>query len=315
MIQASAAPSTFEPVAIGKFAKHAEYLRAPAGELLGSFDSWLNEGFDLAHERFGTAWQGMFQMGIPHGFLWRFGESVSTDCFCGVVAPSQDSVGRHYPLAVGARLSHALFARTPHAAPLALGQFLDGAYATISEARAGLLSRAELGERLQSTLAPSEETFARAESDYAAWCRATPAAFGWSGLFPGPDPLNAARSAIEHLAAAGARARADGAALAARLPVGPTPAGATALWLDVLRHVWGASAISSALWAVYDGALFVAAGTPAPDLVGCLWMRGALLPTMLDLTDGSHAPPPSSAAPLSGEPALTMHAFLGTLAR
>ncbi len=309
MIHTSAVASASSTVAIGKFAKYGEYLRAPNDGLLASFDSWLNEGFDLAQERFGAAWQTMFQIGIPHGFLWRAGEiGASAECFCGVVAPSVDSVGRQYPLAIGARVSHGLFARAPHAAPLAIGGLLDSAFGAISEARAGLLSRQELTDRLRALARPSDEAFLTAETQYREWCRTVPAAVGWGALFPVPDPERVARVAIEHLA----RARRDdraGSAFA-RLPLGAEAAGATALWLDVLRRVWGSETVASALWAVYDGALLVAAGTPSPDLVGCLWMRGAAAASMLDLNDLALQEPLS--APVAGDHKTSMSEFLAS---
>ena len=284
MIRTSPTPSAWTPVAIGKIARHPEYLRGRGDALLETFDSWLSEGFDLAADRFGTAWRGMFQMGIPHGVLWHAGgeEGDPAEWFCGVLAPSQDSVGRQYPLAVGARISHPPFAQRVHTAPLAVGGLLDTAYETISEARGALLSREELEERLLAIAPLAPEAFTRAETEYAEWCVSTPADLGWTALFPGDDPVGTARTAIGHLTAAVARPR-----VVVRLPIGDAPAGATALWLDVLRRV--GIPISSAFWAVYDGALLVTRGAPEPALVGCLWMRGAATDSMLDLSD-LHAP-------------------------
>ena len=306
MIRTSPTPSEWSPVAIGKFARHPEYLRARGDALLETFDSWLSEGFDLAADRFGTAWRGMFQMGIPHGVLWHAGgeEGDPAEWFCGVLAPSQDSVGRQYPLAVGARISHPPFAQSVHTAPLAVGGLLDVAYATISEARGALLSRQELDERLRAIEPPGSDAFTRAEMEYAEWCASTPADVGWSALFPSDDPVATARTAIGHLTAAVARPR-----VVLRLPIGAAPAGATALWLDVLRRV--GVPLSSAFWAVYDGALLVTRGAPEPALVGCLWMRGAATESMLDLSD-LHAPVRSSGV-RSALSSSNMRSFLDSL--
>lgn len=288
------------PVAIGKFASDAEYLRARGDAAAETFDEWLSEGFDRAHERFGSAWKPMFQMGIPHGVLWR-GPGHDPSWFCGVVAPSQDSIGRQYPLAVGVSLSGAMLQCGLQAAPLAVGALLDAAYAVVSEARAGSLTRGGLEEGLRSLPLPDGDALSSAAMQYADWSQSTPPDMAWGRVLRGG--VSAAQRAVAVL-----RTARDRPGLVARLPIGDSPAGATSLWIDVLLRLWGAEALSSVFWALYDGALLVTGGAPDPRVVGCLWMRDATTDGMVDLTDLREMP-----ASRAGPAPSSMHVFLHEL--
>ena len=296
------------PVAIGKFARDAEYLRPPPSPSLTRFDSWLNEGFELADERLGATWPALFGMGAPYGFVWRAGEARESRSFYGVVAPSQDAVGRAYPLALGASAWRQQLESDLHLVPLATGDFLDDSYAALAEARAGLLSRVELERRLEQVPFPSDGEIAGVARDYDEWCATTDADAGWAAAFPSEDSAAVARRALGLLR----EARSSDGNLAARLPVGDSPAGASALWLDALARLFGPAAITSALWAVYDGSLFAAVGVPPADLVTSLWARGVATPAVLDLT-GESWRRSTPASPQEAGRKCTLHSFLETL--
>ncbi|HEY2514095.1 MAG TPA: type VI secretion system-associated protein TagF [Polyangiaceae bacterium] len=297
-----------EAVAIGKFAREVEYLRPPPSPLLARFDSWLNEGFELAAEQLGTAWPALFGMGAPYGFVWRAGGEGGAQSFCGVLAPSEDAVGRAYPLALGALVSSQRLEGGLHVAPLAIGEFLDVTYAALAEARAGSLSRTETEERMAGASFPSEVTLDEVAGDYQEWTEATDADEGWATAFARDDAALVAREVLARLRSAW-RAEAP---LAVRLPVGEAPAGASALWLDALERSLGPSALASALWAVYDSALFVAIGAPPANLLTSLWARGVANPAVIDVADESWRRS-LPASPHTPRTKCSMHSFLTTL--
>ncbi len=290
--------------ALGKFAGHPEFLRAD-GDAAASLDAWLNAGWEAALMRHGAAWSGAFKMGAAYGFLWRppvpaRGAGARVDPgerLCGVIAPSVDSVGREYPLAIAARVPAALIAHAPHAVPLAFGDFLEGAYALVSEARTRPMAADELSHHLRGLAVPSYAEVGQAEAEYLAWCHHARLEQAWGAVFPGPDPLDAAARALDTLAGALAPFRGrEGVEtpLTLRLPLGAGGPAAAVLWIDVVRRLcrWS-SAAPSAFWAAEEGALLLPLGAPAPSMLRELWSADPSNETVYDVTMGNDAGPAS----------------------
>ncbi len=316
-----AAPGVF---AIGKFVGYPEFLRADAGgDALDAFDSWVERGTMAAHERWGAQWSTTFPMGAAFGFLWTSARDQS--CLCGVIAPSRDAVGRDYPLAVAARFPEALVARAPHLVPLAYGDFLDGAYRLVDDARTIPMSVAELTARLHALIAANGEDMQRAESEYSTWCHETPLDQAWRAVFPSFNPVEKAARALQAITAALAPFRgreAPDTPLVLRLPLGNGGVAAAALWFDIVRRLgrWSRT-VPSAFWGLDDGVLVMPVG-PAPSRAFAeLWRPDPSSESTCDIANLDDLSIPSSRVPASADALVPssrdtrMSSFLESLAR
>jgi type VI secretion system protein ImpM len=250
-------------VALGKFAGYPEFLRpSDGGEALDRLDAWMDEGTQVALERWGAEWNTAFLMGAAYGFLWQARPDDAH--LCGIIAPSRDAVGRDYPLAVATRFSPALVARAPHIVPLAFGDFLDEAYRAVDEARSTPISVADFTARVQAIASATEDDVLRAEAEYSEWAYGTRLEEGWGAIFVGERPLDQAVRALEVIGASLVPVREHRSLevpLVLRLPLGTGGVAAAALWFDVVRRIcrWS-STIPSAFWAVDNQALLLPIG-------------------------------------------------------
>ena len=250
--------------AIGKLLGEPEFIRADT-EALASFEAWLDESFEEAFERWGHDWRVTFREGRSYSFLWwPPGELEDADPFCGVIAPSRDSVGRDYPFAVLAQVPRRIIALAPHAVPLAIGAFLSAAYDLVGKARSRPVSRTELASALRSMPSPREVDVTRGRDVYTHWCETVPAAEAWASI--AHDECAPEEIAME------AVARKNEESL--RLPLGARGQHAAALWLDVRARTTGAAAQSS-FWSIGDRLLFVTRGSAPRTLLGALWAEVA----------------------------------------
>ncbi len=277
MFHSSRMPTHGGGVALGKFAGYPEFLRASdasGGEAIDTLDSWMDEGIQSAHERWGAEWGTSFLMGAAYGFLWK--SRPDDPHLCGIIAPSRDAVGRDYPLVVAGRFAPGLVARAPHIVPLAFGDFLDQAYQLVDEARSTPMPIGDFNARLQALQMVTTDEVLRAEADYAAWSNGTWLEQGWAALFPSERPLDEAAHALDIIGAALAPVRDQRTydrSLVLRLPLGNGGVGAAALWFDVVRRIcrWGPATIPSAFWAVDNQALLLPVGAVPPRAFGELW--------------------------------------------
>lgn len=99
---ATAAPGLF-----GKLASHGDFVqRRLPPDFVAAWDTWLQQGIREGRLRLGAAWPERYL----HAPLWRF---VLAPGVCGqsgmagVLLPSLDRVGRHFPLTLAAPHDHA----------------------------------------------------------------------------------------------------------------------------------------------------------------------------------------------------------------
>lgn len=97
-----AAPGLF-----GKLASHGDFVqRRLPPDFVAAWDTWLQQGIREGRLRLGAAWPERYL----HAPLWRF---VLAPGVCGkmalagVLLPSRDRVGRHFPLTLAAPHDHA----------------------------------------------------------------------------------------------------------------------------------------------------------------------------------------------------------------
>src|SRR5271169_2837731 len=88
------------PGFFGKLPSHSDFVtrRVPSA-LLAPWEAWLDAGLQHSREFFGDAWLETY-LSSP---IWSFCGSAGC-CgdwpFCGVLMPSQDRIGRYYPLSI-----------------------------------------------------------------------------------------------------------------------------------------------------------------------------------------------------------------------
>ncbi len=276
------------PFAIGKMPASPEFLR-PLGtrEPTRSFDAWLEASMEYAAHRHGSAWLPAFESGAPLGFTWRAPSSAKADAaLVGLLVPSRDAVGRHYPLAVVAEIATRSLARNPHVAPLACGAFFERAYDVLQAQP----DPARLGAQLAALSAPDDDDVERALAEYDAWTRATRSEDAWSALFAGA--VSRGPAAVHMLRALIRSADGPGARPMLRLPLGCGGNAGATLWLDLVRRLPG---FASAFWDIERGTLVAVLGEPTPALLPALWMQDALDPSVLEAPCApASAQPPAS---------------------
>lgn len=101
---AGAAPVTFSATAgfFGKVVSNGDFVsrRLPPA-LVGLWDAWLQAGLQASRERLGARWLEVY-LTSP---VWRFAlapGACDEHAWAGVLMPSVDRVGRHFPLTIAA---------------------------------------------------------------------------------------------------------------------------------------------------------------------------------------------------------------------
>ena len=82
-------------------------------DFIERWDDWLQQGLAHARTRFGPAWLDGYLVAPIHRF-WLGAGVMDDSCWAGLMMPSVDGVGRHFPLTVATRagsLAAALSAR------------------------------------------------------------------------------------------------------------------------------------------------------------------------------------------------------------
>ena len=102
--RATAAPQGFSPGWYGKMPAAGDFIaRRLSASFSEPWDRWLQAAMRGSRERLGERWRDAF-LCMP---AWRFvlgPGMVSRDAWAGLMVPSVDSVGRHFPLTVASAL-------------------------------------------------------------------------------------------------------------------------------------------------------------------------------------------------------------------
>jgi len=150
------------PGVFGKLASQGDFVtrRLPPA-FVQTWDTWLQEGMQALRERCGDAWLD----GYLHAPVWRFALAPG---MCGVLLPSVDRVGRHFPLTL------AMLTEAPLALATGAGAWFDALAGLALRAMCGEMSVADLDLALLALGAPQ--------------CHAVKADPGW---IPLDSPLGA----------------------------------------------------------------------------------------------------------------------------
>jgi type VI secretion system protein ImpM len=224
----------------GKIPKMGDFVRVRANaEPMASFQSFIEQGMAYGEGKRGVGWASSYARGDIHAFVFRVPRAAkSAAVLVGIVKPSNDSVGRKFPLVVFAPIVEKLVAAAPHLMPLALGEFLERATDVVLEAE-HVGSAAELEARLGRVPPPQLESAAGTTREYENWTRMTYVHSAWSAIYGEPAsarPLHAIHTIIEALGPFRGQ-EPPTTPLSVRLPLGVGGGAAAAFWLDIVRRV------------------------------------------------------------------------------
>jgi len=307
--------------AFGKIPRMGDFVRMRStGEPLSSFEGWIVEAMASGEDRRGPQWASQYAAGSMYAFLFRAPKAAkATSVLAGVLRPSQDAVGRKFPLVVCAPIVETAISRAPHLLPLVLGDFLEGATHALLSADA-IASQQQFEDHVSRIPAPRFDAADHASNEYAQWTQMTPLHTAWSSIYGEPYPpavLHALYTIIEAIAPFRGQ-EAPATPLSVKLPLGGGGVAAAAFWIDVVRSSarWRAT-VPTSFWH-FDGAsgsiLIQLGETPTSSLVE-LWspdphsdhVCDLTLPTQVDQQKTLGRLPPPVAETLQRPDGLVMH--------
>lgn len=268
--------------AFGKLPKAGDFVRV--GMQSGAtraLEEWMHQGVQYAHDKRGSAWKTGFVNGSVYGFVFHVDNTEQSEGIAGLIAPSVDSVGRAFPLALFTQIG----ADTPSVLrPLALGTFLDLLVPIVTDARE--LAAADLAQRLPTSSVLEDLNGLR--QSYELWTRATRLSEVWRAIYATPDttgPAYALYTLLE-IARPSRGATPSSQVIGVRLPLGTLGVSAASFWLDVLRCAFRWTTPNPTFFWYFDGRsgdLLVQPGRTRPSTLLELWSPDARNDAMSDL--------------------------------
>lgn len=235
--------STFAPAAFGKLPAFGDFVREGGFAGAEGFFGWLEQGIAAGSER-GNGWRECFDRGAQKAFVFSLNERTLA---VGVMAPSQDAVGRRFPFAVFNETGREPFLGGPHVLPLYLGNFLQASGEVIDHAMVGHPP----ASLLPSMPVPDPVQYAANLDAYSAWIQSASLRTVGQAIF-GADWRTGLAHAL-YVCAESVRpfrgSEAPVTPLAVRLPLGNGSGGAASFWLHVVRAAAGwQTTIPSCFW-------------------------------------------------------------------
>jgi type VI secretion system ImpM family protein len=272
--------------AVGKVPSRAEYLAVPhEPPAFAALDAWLSTANDWALRAGGAGWPQAFGEGAMHGFVFHAADEPADAILAGALAPSHDSAGRLFPLAVAAplRMAPELLTR-PELLPFSL----EGLWAEATGALAELLHpRGSEATAVPELSAGAQAEVAEAAAMYDAWVRSLPLPELWSLLGSAlGSPAASLRLLLEAISPLRGVER-PSTTLALRLPLGIAGGAGLCVWLDIVRRTLGWRATLPSLFWSHDGTTGFALlhlGRPAKTTLTELWLPSGNRDEVVDLT-------------------------------
>lgn len=308
--------------AVGKVPSRAEYLPVPGGApAFAALDTWLSSANDWALRGAGPAWPEAFAQGAMHGFVFRAAGEPADSILAGALAPSHDSAGRLFPLAVAAplRMASALLTR-PELLPFSL----EGLWAEATGALAELLRQRGAEAALVPALgAGADAEVSEAAAMYDEWVRTLPLSELWALLGPAlANPAATLRLLLEAVLPARGVEQPN-TSLTLRLPLGLAGGAALCVWLDIVRRALGWRTTLPCLFWSHDGTTgfaLVFLGRPGKTALTELWLPSGSRDEVVDLTVAielasteAFSPLPPAVAATLGTPQTTVAHLLAAL--
>lgn len=279
--------------AFGKIPHMGDFVRVRVhSEPTTSFHSWIEQGMAYGDAKRGQAWAQVYQAGQIHAFMYRVPSNVqSSAVLTGIVKPSNDAVGRKFPLVVFSPVLERLVAGGPHLMPLALGDFLERATDVVLEAER-MTSQQQLEARVAQLPPPQFDQAAMTTREYENWTRMTYVANAWLAIYGEPNsarPIHAIHTIIEALGPFRGQEN-PSTPLSVRLPLGVGGGAAAAFWIDIVRRVgrWRTT-VPTCFWSFdgQSGSILIQLGdTPASSLAE-LWSPDSRSDYVCDLTSAT----------------------------
>lgn len=272
--------------AIGKVPTRAEYLPVPShAAAFADFDSWLTEANEWAVARAGAGWSQAFAQGAMHGFVFRSASDAADGALCGALAPSRDSAGRLFPVALASpvRVFPPLLSR-----PELLPFCLEGLWSETTGALTDLMSeRAVDGSAFPILKAGQDADVTEAAQLYDDWAASLPLAELWALLGPAlASPAATLQLLVETLAPTQGKELSN-TTLSLRLPLGMAGGASLCFWLDLVRRYAGWQKTLPSLFWSHDGsngAALLHLGKPCKAALAELWMPSGHRDDVADLT-------------------------------
>lgn len=269
------------PAAFGKLPAFGDFVRE--GDFAGAegLFGWFEQGIAAAAAR-GNGWRECFDQSALKAFVFPLSERSLA---VGVMAPSQDAVGRRFPFAVYSETQREPLLPGPYVLPLYLGSFL--------QASGELIDRAMVGQApaalLRSIQAPDPGQFVANLDAYSAWIQGASLRTVGQAIFGGDWRTGLAHAL--YVCAESVRpfrgAEAPATPLAVRLPLGNGSGGAASFWLHVVRAAAGwQTTIPSCFWSfdLSDPSITIFFGQLRPSAFVDLWEPSPDSDYLSDLT-------------------------------
>lgn len=272
--------------AVGKVPWRAEYLPVPSNApSFEAFDTWLTEATEWAAVGAGPNWPVAFTQGAMHGFIYRSSADPVDAILCGALAPSRDSAGRLFPLALAAPLnmSSELLVR-PELLPFSL----EGLWAEATAALADLMNEPQPDAPGALLLAAGQDAeVAESARLYDDWVSTLPLAELWALLGSALGNPSATLHMLCETLRPTRGVECPTTTLSLRLPLGLAGGAALCFWLDFVRRYVGWQGTLPSLFWSHDGsngAALLHLGRPSKGALAELWMPSGKRDDTADLT-------------------------------
>lgn len=256
--------------AYGKVPALPEYVRGGVNDdIAAELPGWMTKAVEWAATHRAGPWEQARRDGPALRFVLR--SRNPNVVITGVVAPSEDSVGRPFPLSVAAVVPVKGAGEHAHLAPAAFAPFLREAMDLLPRVSA-IRAPKDIDELVGSLRAPSLEDVGAIEERYEAWAReqlAAPllaSALGRDGLALQPT-LHTILEATSPFRGK----EAPPTALSVRLPTDPDQSLLTCLWLQIVRRASGWKETLPGYFASERDMLVQLGGLASPSALADSW--------------------------------------------
>jgi type VI secretion system ImpM family protein len=269
-----------------------DFVRASAhSEPTASFESWIQEGMAYGEGK-GGDWNAVYAAGAIHAFVFRPPKkSKATSVYAGVFRPSNDAVGRRFPLVIGAALDERTVAAGPHVLPLMLGDFFEQVTSTLMM-RESVGTLSDFENQVGRVVTPQLDGANASVWEYDQWAHHTPIWNAWAAVYGDSAsiaPIHAVHTIRECLS--GLRGQeTPSTPLSLRVPLGLGGVAAASFWIDVVRRIarWGATVPT--FFFHFDGTsgtMLLQLGDTPPSSLAELWSPDPSSDYVCDLMGGA----------------------------
>ncbi len=271
----------------GKVRGQGDFLQAGhQGPLVQEFRQWVESGLARAVSR--AQFAEAFDSNAPYAFVFR-SRSIANRALVGILSPSQDAVGRRFPLVAYAEIDPEPLYAFPHLTPLVFGDFVEKLRGVVTDAMTHGSSSKFLGQLgAVDAPQPGADVLSEAQS-YTRWVQEATltGAFEWIYEHASAEDLARVFGFVRSATSSFRGQQTPTTPVALRFPLGAAGGGGAALWLDLVRRIgeWS-QMVPTFFWSVgpRSSELLVQLGVTPPATFGELWLSRADSDHVCDLT-------------------------------